>query len=89
MHIEHNVAVNVMTEEKTKILRGINAVHRTLRDMEADAEYLKLTPEQTTAIRVASELVMSALVNMDPDSSRRGADEHYHIALYQAIGAKY
>lgn len=89
MHIEHNVTVNAMTEEKIKVVRGLDQVARILRDMEADAEYLKLEPNQAQALRVAGALVSSALANMDPDSSRRTPDEHYHVGLFEAIGAKY
>ena len=87
MHIEHNVTVDAMTEEKIKVIRGLDQVDRILRDMESDAR--KGDDNQAQALRVASALVSSALANMDPNSSRRTPGEHYHVGLFEAIGAKY
>jgi hypothetical protein len=87
MHIKHNVTVDAMTEEKTKVVRGLDNVERILRDMESDVR--KGDDSQAQALRVAGALVRSALANIDPDSSRRTPGELYHIGLFEAIGAKY
>jgi hypothetical protein len=90
MYIEPQIRVNAITaEDINRIQSGLDQVSRILRDMEADAEYLKLEPNQAQAIRVAGALVMSALVDIDPVASRRTASQHYRDGIYSAIGAKY
>ena len=90
MYIEPQIRVNAITaEDMEQIQRGLDQVGRILRDMEADAEYLKLEPNQAQAIRVAGALVLSALVDIDPMASRRTASDHYRDGIYSAKGAKY
>lgn len=88
MYIEVKIRVDaVKADDMNAIQRGLDQVHRILRDMESDAR--KGDDNQAQALRVANALVMSALVDIDPVASRRTASDHYRDGLYSAIGAKY
>lgn len=69
--------------------KGLDAVGRLLRDMEADATHLGLSGQDAAALRVASALLAGVHAAIDANSSRHHPTTHLDAALKQAVGIKY